>query len=334
VRRVLITGMSLTAFLVAPHSQAVTADTGLGIRIVDAPVSRQDDPRARVYIVDNVAPGTTISRRLEVSNDNAQAQHVQLYPDAAVIADGVFSPAPQRTVSELTTWTSVEPSQLDLAPKAKALVRVSIVVPKDASPGERYAVLFAEAPAAPGRGLLLASRVGIRTYLSVSAGGEPASDFTIDSLTAARDATGTPLVRAQVHNTGGRALDMSGSLSLTEGPGSLKAGPFPAQLGSTLKPGDTEPVTVKLDSALPAGPWKARLELASGLLKRAATATIAFPKGFSSVAGPVKAQSVSLAKDRKVLLPIAGALVLGVGGVAGALLWRGRSQARRRVRST
>ncbi|MEU6432166.1 hypothetical protein ABZ860_40205 [Microbispora sp. NPDC046973] len=54
-----------------------------------------------------------------------------------------------------------------------------------------------------------------------------------------RDATGHPVLAAQVRNTGGRALDLSGSLSLSEGPGGLRAGPYPAVLGVTLRPGET-----------------------------------------------------------------------------------------------
>jgi hypothetical protein len=80
-----------------------------------------------------------------------------------------------------------------------------------------------------------------------------------------------------VHNTGGRALDMSGTLRISAGPGGLKAGPFPASLGTTLAIGDTEPVTILLDKQLPAGPWKARVDLHSGLVQRHAQATITFP---------------------------------------------------------
>jgi len=51
-------------------------------------------------------------------------------------------------------------------------------------------------------------------------------------------------VRASVHNTGGRALDMNGTLQLLAGPGGLSAGPFPATLGTTPAIGDTEPVSI------------------------------------------------------------------------------------------
>ena len=110
------------------------------------------------------------------------------------------------------------------------------------------------APRPSRRRRLQVSRVGIRLYLSVGPGGSPAADFTIDSLTAVRSPDGQPMVLATVHNTGGRALDMSGTLELSDGPGGLSAGPFPATLGTTLGIGDTEPVTIALDEADPHRP--------------------------------------------------------------------------------
>jgi hypothetical protein len=113
--------------------------------------------------------------------------------------------------------------------------------------------------------------------------------MTINSLTAKRSPDGRPMVVATVHNTGGRALDMNGTLQLSAGPGGLSAGPFPATLGVTLGIGDTEPVTIALDRRLPAGPWDALITLRSGLLEHSARATITFPDAGASP--PVKTTS-------------------------------------------
>jgi hypothetical protein len=74
--------------------------------------------------------------------------------------------------------------------------------------------------------ILLINSVGLRIYLDIGPGGEPPSDFQINDLAGARTTSGTPEVVADAHNTGGRALDMTGSMSLTNGPGSLSAGPL------------------------------------------------------------------------------------------------------------
>lgn len=155
----------------------------------------------------------------------------------------------------------------------------------------------------------MVNRVGIRLYLSVGPGGAPAADFTIDSLTAQRSSDGQPMVRAAVHNTGGRALDMSGTLRLMEGPGGLNAGPFPADVGVTLAIGGTEPVSIALDSRLPAGPWDAQITLHSGLVERTARATITFPEAGSAPA----VVAVGSSSNRLPAIIAAAVILTGLG---------------------
>lgn len=296
----------------ASTPEAAAPDGSIGVRLLDAPAGRRDDPRARLYIVDHLAPGTTIERRIEVSNSTSQAADISVYAGAAAIEDGTFAIADARTPNELTTWVSLDRSIVDVPAGGQSPVRVTIDVPDDASAGERYGVIWAElAGQAPDDGgVTVVNRVGIRLYLSVGPGGEPASDFQVDTLTAERTSDGQPIVNALVHNTGGRALDMSGSLQLSNGPGGLSAGPFPAELGTTLAPGDSEAVTVLLDPRLPDGPWDARLDLTSGLITRTAEATITFPAD-AGRAAPVPAQDTGWGL-RWVVLILGAALLVAL----------------------
>jgi hypothetical protein len=250
---------------------------GLGIRLTEAPVSAADDPRAKVYIVDHLAPGTVIERKIEVSNQTAEASHVVLYPAAASLEKGSFAAAEGDTPNELSTWTTISPAEADIPANGTVLATVTITVPADAAPGETYGVVWAQAQAGATGSVSQVTRVGIRLYLSVGPGGAPAPDFTIESLTARRSSDGKPVVSASVKNTGGRALDMTGELRLSAGPGGLEAGPFPADLGTTLAIGGTQPVSVALDERLPAGPWDASITLRSGLTERTVDATLTFP---------------------------------------------------------
>jgi hypothetical protein len=283
----LLAVLGLSALVAGPAGVATAvegsasqpAGGGIGLRLVDVPLGAGGDPRAAVYIVDHLARGSVISRRIEVSNTAASAEHVVLYPAAATIATGSFLGAAGHTPNELSSWTSVSPSALDVPADGHAVATVTITVPHGAAPGEQYGAVWAEARSAPASdgGVTEVNRVGIRLYISVGPGGAPAAGFTIDSLTAMRSPTGEPMVLAAVRNTGGRALDMYGDLQLQGGPGGLSAGPFPATLGTTLAIHDTETVTIALDKRVPAGPWDARITLYSGLLKETARATITFP---------------------------------------------------------
>lgn len=311
MRRLLLPLVLPLLVLAGQPAGAVEADTGLGIRLLEAPTDRRDDPRALVYVVDHVEPGTTFTRRIEVGNDTAEPLDVDLYSVGSDIAGASFSPLAGRTPNDLSSWITVSPVDMRLAPREKRVATVTVTVPGDASEGERYAAVMAESAAVDTAGVVVNARVGIRVYLSVGPGGEPASDFTIDDLTASRDADGNPVVEATVTNTGGRALDMTGALDLSEGPGGLSAGPFPAELGTTLGIGQSQPVRVVLDKALPAGPWKARIDLTSGLVERAAEATITFPEEAGQRSAPAKATAVPLAQDPDVVVPVAiGALAL------------------------
>ena len=309
----------------APSAVSATKyPPGLGIRLLDASVSRRNDPRAHSSIDDFVHPGVVFTRHFLVSNGDSGAITVKLYVRPARLVGGNFA-IDDKNPGELPQWVTLDKSTATIPSQSAVTVAATFKVPATASKGEYYGALLAELPPPPGqKGVGVASRVGIRVYLDVGPGGEPRSDFTIDTLTASRTSDGVPVVTAQVHNTGGRALDMTGSLKLTNGPGGLSAGPFPAKLGTTLAPGQTEPVTVDLDKALPAGPWKARIDLQSGLLKRAAEGTIVFPTVAGTASAPVKAKSISLAKNRHFLIPLAILLLLAIAIGIFLLFWKRR----------
>jgi hypothetical protein len=260
------------------RARAVPGDS-IGVQLLEVPRSAYRDPRARLYITDHVHPGTTIHRRIEISNTTASRLHIFTYPAAATISDGEFVGAPANTANELSSWIAVSPGASDIPSGGHLSAEVTIVVPRDAPPGEQYGVIWAEArsPAPAGGGITQISRVGIRVYLSVTAGGAPPSKFTIESLTGRRSSDGQPEILASVRNTGGRALDMSGTLQLSAGPGGLSAGPFAANLGTTLAIGATEPIVIMLDRQIPDGPWQVLVTLRSGLIERSARATIDFP---------------------------------------------------------
>ncbi|WP_430331890.1 peptidase [Rhodococcus sp. ACT016] len=280
---------SVSAISVAQSSPA--ENEGIGVRLLEAPSNNGSDPRARVYIVDHLKPGTTINRRFEITNTTDENAEVRLYPSAAAIDRGQFTGAAGQVANELTTWTTISPSHVSVDAHSAAEAVATIAVPPDAPPGEQYAVLWAEVRSAATQQTPITqiSRVGIRLYLSVGPGNPPAADFAIESLTAARSDDGTPILQANVRNTGGRALDLRGSLSLNDGPGGLNAGPFAVVGITTLAPGTAGAVAATLSKDIPLGPWAASVTLKSGLVERSAETQVTFPESGTSefaVPGP------------------------------------------------
>jgi hypothetical protein len=318
-----LTALALVALPLAP-ARAQDDGGSIGIGLVDAPEDRRDDPRAHTYIVDHLNQGATITRHVQISSTVPEQTTVQLYVAAAELEDGQFRFGEGRAENDLTDWTTLDPPQVDVPSGGKVQATVTIAVPTDATDGERYGVIWAELPGSGGSANVV-NRVGVRIYLSVGEGEEPVTDFTIDTLTAGREDDGTPIVETTVTNTGGRAIDLAGSLQLTNGPGSLNAGPFDVTIGTTLAPGATAPAKVTLDKTLPDGPWDAVVTIESGREKREAKGTITFPSEPGESAKPVPAET-GAEKQRKVLIPVAAAaLVAAVGTVAYFLVGRRRA---------
>jgi hypothetical protein len=328
--RRLFTGLIVAgALAIACHAPAAadepTSSGSVGVRIVDVPLLAADDPRARLYIVDHAAPGTRFERQIEVSTTSTIPTPVALYPAAASIEDGRFTGAPGRTANSVSQWTTVEPRSLDIPAGGSMTATVVIDIPADATEGEQYGVIWAQTRSStdPSTGVAQTNRVGIRIYLSIGPGGSPATDFEINALAAGRATNGNPIVLATVTNTGGRALDLLGSLTLRNGPGGLTAGPFPVNVAVTLGIGEVEGVRVHLDPQLPAGPWTAELTLSSGLVERTASATLTFPDSGMTEAIPAQ-QSGNTLLIAALLLIVALLLSL-VGTLTWFLINRSRA---------
>jgi len=297
------------ALAAQPRQATKTGSGGIEIRLLDV-AADSDDPLARSYIVDRLAPATTIHRRVEITNGTGSTADVGVYPAAATLQRGKFGFAGGHHRNELSSWISVSEDVLRMPTGTRAVETVTIEVPEQASAGERYAVVWAEvsAQAPASGGVTLVTRVGVRVYLSIGPGGALPANFSIGTLGAERSATREPVVVAKVRNSGRRTLDITGELTLSQGPGGLRAGPFPVDVGTALAPGNSRVVTVRLDKRLPRGPWHAQMRLRSGYLQRGATATITFPR---------LAASVPPARSRHLVVILVGLLAL----VAFALLF-------------
>jgi hypothetical protein len=337
IRRLVVAAFvagALFAPATAALAQVSAPPRGIGAKLLEGPADSLDNPRAHEYVIDHVAPGTTISRKIGFSNADTQPADLTFYAAASEIHDGAFVPGAGRAANDLTSWTAFSPTSATVRPGQTVSVTVTIAVPVDATRGERYAAALAEHASTPatGGGLALVSRVGIRIYLSVGPGGAPTTAFSIDSMTARRDADGNPLVTAQVHNTGERAIDLAGDLKLTNGPSSLSAGPFAVGTTSTLKPGDSGTVTVALDRELPNGPWDARVTLTSGVTSASGTARLTFPidDGASAPPTPVRPQDATHSRFREAAIPIAIAAVILIVLSSSVALRRRRRRASKR----
>jgi hypothetical protein len=261
------------------RSAGATPPGTFGVRLVDVPVSEAGNPRALRYVIDYLPTGIVIHRRILIQNNEARAVRFTVYPDAAFISGGLFVGYAGATTSELTRWVSVRQRTVSLKARASVMDSVTIRVPRGATRGEHYGVIWVQQASKVRKrgsqfGVTEINRVGIRLYVAVGRGGAPPTSFDIASITGHRTAAGQPVIVARVNNTGGRAIDLTGSVRLTDGPGNTTAGPFPDQRTVTLAPGQSWNVTFPVPKSLPEGSWRATITLASGLSRVKATATV------------------------------------------------------------
>jgi hypothetical protein len=294
-----------------------------GVRLFNAPVSEADNPRALRYIIDYLPTGTVIHRKILIANGEARTARFTVYADAAHITAGQFAGDTGATRSELTGWVSVQHPVVTLAAGASVTDMVTINVPTGATRGEHYGVVWVQqrAKARTGSGSVVTevSRVGVRIYLAVGRGGAPPTSFDITSVSGHLTAAGQPVVVAHVNNTGGRAIDLNGSVRLTDGPGGTSSGPFPAQRIVTLAPGQSWNMTFAAPKSLPDGSWRVTVTLASGLTKATATSTI-------QLAAIVAAQA-ALSATQWMWLVLGGLLVALVVAIG----WYARQHRRRQI---
>jgi hypothetical protein len=313
--------LSLLVGITIPASSALAAlpqpGPGIGIRLIGEPADAGNGPLTRLYIVERLAPGESVQRSIEISNSTGSSANIAVYPAGASLRRGSFQFAPGHSLNPLSRWTSVSRPRLRLAPGTKTVETVTIKVPRHALGDERYAVVWAAVSAAAPGGIRLVNRVGIRMYVSNRPGGAVASNFTIGSPIAKRLANGAPFVVATIHNSGKRPLQISGTLTLSDGPGGLRVGPLPVRVATALAAGSSAEVTVRLDRRIPPGPWRAQIRLRSGQIQRTALATITFPRDAGAAKQPTA--RVAPAGHHKTIL-LATILLILLAVVAFALL--------------
>ena len=287
-RRILAAIVAVFLVLGAP---ADAQDEGtIGIGLLEAPADQADDPRARLYVVDQLVPGDVIERRLQVTNTTAEAVTVDLYAAASSIEDGQWKPLDGRAENPLSSWTSVTPAQVEVPSGGAAEATLRVEVPDDAPGGEQYAVVWAQPPAATSGGVTVVNRVGVRMYVHIGAEAV-GTDFAIGAASAVTAPGGERSLAVDVDNVGGRAVDLTGSLELTDGPGSSTAGPFEVPAATTLAPGSSGTVTIPVPAELPAGPWTAEVTLRSGTEERTATIEVTWPEPGEEAEAPVEPSS-------------------------------------------
>ena len=296
--RARLLGLALAAALWVVAPAVGSADEGaISIGLADES-SANDDPRSRFYVVDVVEPGASLRREVRVGNATPVDRSIDVYVGDASVEDGGFHL--ESEPGELASWSSSEPTTLDIPAGASARATVSFAVPHDADDGERYGVIWAQPHGTDTQGVV--NRVGVRVYLLVDADGASTTNLVVDTLRPRRDEDGRAEVVVAMSNVGARATDVHGELAI----GDEHRGPLAERV--TLAPGETRQATVTFAGDVPDGPWEAVLTLDVNGVEQQARATIEFPDGAGETGVQVEASTVEGSSPPAALVAVAGAL--------------------------
>lgn len=305
-RRALAALVAMVALLLGTQVAVAAEGSQLGIRPAQAGES---------WTTLTIAPGGQGVARAAVQNRTAQPQDAYLTAvDAVTTPDGTFTLAQDGApATGVGAWITLGTTQARIAPGLEQPVDFIVRVPADAEPGD-YAggvVVRADEPAERrdqgGVAINVVERVGLRVYVTVP--GVRDGRLVVEGLEAAtsggalpRAALGLPTgldTRFTVRHAGNvRYEDLTGTVELRRD-GELSA-TAPLDLGTVL-PGSSRPVALRVPlPTFSPGDWTVSVRL----------------DGES----PMVAQAgLALGATR---VWIAGALALGLVGLACALWWR------------
>ncbi|MBE1877652.1 DUF916 domain-containing protein [Myceligenerans pegani] len=310
--------------------------------------SGPDGRDGRTELAYDVAPGTTISDWVSVSNFSDRRASFRVYgADATTDYDtGAFTLiAADQASTDLGSWTSVDsgaatcPDTDDdaeaacaaelgvvvrLEPGARADIPFTITVPHDATPGDHAAGIVASfrsgADDGEGSAVQLEQRVGTRIYLRVDGETTPALDVT--GVVAGFDGAANPFGAGTA--TVGFDLTNTGNTRISGEPEVRVSGPFGIGLGSietepveNLVPGGTAHVSAEVPGVAPL-----LLLFADVTVTPAAAASPGGGADDDALPAPVRASAQAWA----VPWPLAGVVALLAGGTWAVVAWRRRSR--------
>ncbi|MFN2462957.1 MAG: DUF4352 domain-containing protein [Candidatus Dormibacteria bacterium] len=162
---------------------ASAAPSGLGESGISLEPAR--GVTASPWLVYEVSPGETVMDEAVVTNSSATtARDLTIYPaDARAQPDGVFvADLLDQKPRMLGSWIQLDTSKVNLQPRAKTHIHLTLRVPATADAGEYEASILAQFETASENRVRIVHRVGLRVYLTVK--GSLVESARISAITA------------------------------------------------------------------------------------------------------------------------------------------------------
>ncbi|MEW2379660.1 DUF916 domain-containing protein [Micromonospora sp. NPDC047812] len=267
------------ALLAAGPTAAVAAPTPAPAAPTPGPAATRwavqpsgpDGPTGRNYFIYDLAPGSTLTDHVGVTNLSDRPLTFQVYgTDAYTTADGAFALLPaDRAATDVGSWVRFDKRTWTIAPGRRADIPFRLSVPANATPGDHaggvIAAITRARTTADGQQVRVDQRLAARVYLRVDGDVRPA--VAIESVSVSYDnpinpaGGGDAVVSYRVRNTGNVRVGGTGTVAV-EGPfGWRLARTAPVDLPELL-PGGVFTVTERVTGVPPALRLTAEVDLA------------------------------------------------------------------------
>ncbi|MEU8263400.1 DUF916 domain-containing protein [Micromonospora sp. NPDC048999] len=253
-----------------PSATVVPGATDRAVRWAVQP-SGPKCPTGRNYFIYDLAPGSTITDQVGVTNLSDRPLTFTVYgTDAYTTTDGAFALLPSdQAATDIGTWISVERQSWTVQPGKRHDIPFRLAVPRNATPGDHaggvIAAIAQVGVTADGRQVRLDQRVAARVYLRVS--GEIRPAVTVESVHVGYDTPVNPAGRGdmtvtyRIRNSGNVRIGGTGTV-IVDGPvGWTLARTTPVDLPELL-PGAAFTVTEQVVGVPPALRLTATVDLA------------------------------------------------------------------------
>lgn len=167
------------------------------------------NPRTKTIFVKKIAPGTSLSDAVAVTNSGSEPKTVTVYAaDSVPSSGGAFACAQAvETPKQAGKWIAMSQASVDIPAGATVTVPFTITVPKDAEPGETNGciVLQEKKDATVEGGISLNFRTAIRAAILVEGAiRKEVSTVGVDVSSKGSGVTVSPIVK----NTGNVSVDV------------------------------------------------------------------------------------------------------------------------------
>lgn len=251
-----LAGLGLGLALALPAAQVAAAEPGddlvWGVR---TGTTAQGEGRENYAYT--MLPGTTLEDSIVITNHDDAPLELDVYA-----ADAFTTPTGQldvlkagETSRDVGTWVALREPHVSIPAGGAVEVPFTVEVPANATPGDHAGGIVTSLPQPEaGSGITVDRRLGVRMQIRVD--GELAPALAVEDLHVGFEPTANPFGRSgatvtyTVHNTGNVRLSASQTVAL-HGPGGLDRVELTPDAVPELLPGESWPVSVHADVALP-----------------------------------------------------------------------------------